>query len=238
MKVKIIALISFLSVLLSFILFCSVFFSVLFDLNYYKSEYVKYNLTKFSMESLAYETNNLFGFFKGTAQLDSDYFSKNEILHLNDVKVLVYKVFILYVCSIAAFICLIILLFKLKLSKKLFLRCLARITIAAGAIGLSCIIIGLIFYKAIGFDFLFSKFHEIFFVGNYSFDPAISNMKYMFPDEFFYDISIRIVLIYAVVLILSLAYGTALYFVLKRPHSKNSIKTPIIRSPNLKSRSR
>ena len=34
---------------------------------------------------------------------------------------------------------------------------------------------------------MFSAFHKVFFTGNYAFDPNVSNMKALFPDEFFFD---------------------------------------------------
>lgn len=173
------------------ILFFSSLFSYLYNLNYYDKKYQQYNVyDRFSREQALSATENLFGFFKSNNELDTDFFNEQEISHLSDVKLLIQKANILYYSSIIIF-WIILLIYYLK-HKKHFVKYFSKVLFYSGICTISLLLITVLIYIATGFNFLFLKFHEVFFVGNYSFDPNISNMKALFPDEFFFDISLAI----------------------------------------------
>src|SRR3989344_1107578 len=67
------------------------------------------------------------------------------------------------------------------------------------------------------FNIVFTKFHEIFFPqGNYMFDPEVSFMKYMFPDEFFVNF---LKTMFCSLLIIAIGFEIA-YFYLKNRAEK------------------
>jgi len=64
---------------------------------------------------------------------------------------------------------------------------------------------------ALSFDALFLAFHEVFFPqGNFLFDPATSNLLTLYPDEYWYGVTLRIGLSFvaASALIAAVAHAT------------------------------
>ena len=172
------------------IIFLSTFFSFLYNINYYEKEYKKYNIyERFSAEKARNETLSLFGYFKSRNKLDGSFFNKNEISHLSDVKMLIDKVSRVY------YICLFLfwgILVYFYLSKT-FISYFGKLLLYSGIFSLSVILLLGFLYLISGFDFLFVRFHEVFFTGNYAFDPDVSNMKALFSDGFFLDICLAVI---------------------------------------------
>ncbi len=176
------------------ILLFSSLFSYIYNLNYYDSEYQKYNIyDRFSKDTALNATKNLMGFFKSRNELDNNFFNAGEISHLADVKHLIKNVSLLYYASLILFWG--ILVYYYFFHKKHFTSFFFRMMILSGLFTLSVFLIFGLLYVTSGFDFIFLKFHQIFFTGNYSFNPNVSNMKAIFPDEFFFDIAFSIFLV-------------------------------------------
>lgn len=174
------------------ILFSSVF-SFIYNLNYYEKKYLQYNVyDRFSEEEARNATNNLFGFFRSQNELDNSFFNEREASHLNDVKILIQNVNLVYILSLFLFWGVLITIYLVN--RKEIVKFFSNLLFYSGIFSLSLIVIFTLLYFITGFDFIFIKFHELFFIGNYSFNPAVSNMKVLFPDEFFQDMGIAIVM--------------------------------------------
>jgi len=158
---------------------------VMFDENFYKKEFLK-NDAYSSFEDADSIGISLISFFEGFEKLPS-MFTKDEALHLVDVRDLVKKGDNLLMFLFAANIILLsFLLFKSEKKKKN----LKKIFICSG----SAILILPLFSILFTFEYLFTKFHHLFFPqGNWMFDIN-SNLIRLFPEQFFYDAFISIIL--------------------------------------------
>ncbi|MBW2987490.1 DUF1461 domain-containing protein [Candidatus Woesearchaeota archaeon] len=117
-------------------------------------------------------------------------FDEAEISHMKDVRNLVGKLNVLFYVLLILF-ALFLIIFLIWFNQKEKYKCLSTSFIYSGLI---CIIIittiGII--AVIDFNLTFILFHKLFFpMGNYTFDPSISLLKQMFPNEFFYNYVIR-----------------------------------------------
>jgi len=84
-----------------------------------------------------------------------------------------------------------------------------------GIISLS--ICGLLFLSLISFENSFNFLHSLFFEpGTWTFDPLVSNMKRMFPDQFFINIAMNIFLTYAFLGALFYSFKPMLAWILRR----------------------
>ncbi|MBN2422038.1 DUF1461 domain-containing protein [Candidatus Woesearchaeota archaeon] len=194
---------------LFFVLFFFSVFYTIYNLPFYEYEYEKYDIySLFGKEKTISVTRNLFNYFKNKEYLDNVFFNEEEISHLYDVKVLINKFYVFYLFNLILFISSLFIVYRLK--KKRFVKNIAKILVYTGLFSVLLIISVFIFYKVTGFYFLFEKFHEILFTGNYSFDPGVSNMKAMFPDGFFMDMSFRIGFIFVLESMIVLLTGIIL----------------------------
>lgn len=182
-------LIPFLVLLLSFRL-------VVFDADFYKSEFEKHGIyEKFDKEADS-AVENLIAYMKSNISL-SDFFNEREKLHMADVKAIVQKLFIsLYILS-----CIILL--SLLYNRTYFFKSLFY-----GGI-LTLIVTPLFFIFAYtSFDFLFYKFHEVSFSNDFwKLNPEVDNLKALMPDSFFYDALLRIFFISSVISVLFVLVG-------------------------------
>jgi integral membrane protein (TIGR01906 family) len=174
------------------IIFVSSLFSYLYNVNYYDRKYQQYDVyERFTREEALNATHNLFGYFRGREELDTDFFNEDEISHLYDVKELIWQTQVVYMISLFVFWGIIggVYIF----SRRVFMSFFPVMLFFAGIFSVSLLLLLGLFYLVFGFDFLFLKFHEILFVDNYAFNPAVSNMKALFPNEFFLDIGRSII---------------------------------------------
>lgn len=168
--------------------FLSPILSNTYDLKKYDSRFQKFGVYNVLEKEVALDkAQNIISFFKSKSNLDNTFFSENEISHLYDVKNILQKSKTTYYFSLfLIWSSLIILAF---LDKKNYFINLSNTTFSLGLIILVMITLFLVLYYLFGFKFVFEKFHHVFFTGNYAFDPHISNLKKLFPDIFFYDVS-------------------------------------------------
>ncbi|MBE3092588.1 MAG: DUF1461 domain-containing protein [Chloroflexi bacterium] len=165
-------------------------------------------------------TEKIFKFFRYESDLDFlDYtiqvrysdesistvaaFGPDEIRHLNDVRKLLVKIFILYCGSIILFVIMTFLLIKKNI--KNFIRNLGVIFIISSTSMLLFIII--LYFLGENFPVLFDNFHMLFFPqGNYAF-PGGSLIITLFPAGFFNDFFIRIILSSTIISVALLVIG-------------------------------
>lgn len=200
----------FLVFLSSFFLFCILIigsFSLMFNYkSFYYSQYEKngvydniaelnnMNITE-SKDYVKDVTENIFDFFKGKSELN--YFSDDEKTHMMDVKFIVSGINFLYYSSTIFFIIIFILLYFLSKKDKLaFIDKLSKILIYGSSASLMFLII-LFLWSVFSFDTLFFLMHLLLFPqGNWMF-PADSLLIILFPERFFFDMTLRI-FVYAI----------------------------------------
>jgi integral membrane protein (TIGR01906 family) len=168
-------LIPFLLLLLSFRL-------VVFDADFYKSEFEKYNIyDRFDKSVADSAVTNLIDYMKSGVPL-SDFFNEKEKAHMVDVRNIIQKFLVLL--YVLAFVVVTLLAYNRKnLFKSLFYD------------GIFTLIILLLFFilSYTFFDFIFHKFHELSFSNDFwMLNPEVDNLKALLPDGFFYDALMRI----------------------------------------------
>ncbi len=124
--------------------------------------------------------------------LPADKLNEREIVHLEDVKkVLVFATFLLYVCIIL-YSALVFFLYKTASSFKSFITLFQR-CLLGGSI-LLLVLLGLSFIIFTSFHEYFNSFHYLFFEeGTWNF-PEDSNLIMTFPEQFFIDAALGIVI--------------------------------------------
>lgn len=195
---------NFLIILSSFFLFCILIFgsfSLMFNYkSFYYSEYenngVYDNIAESNnmniTESRRYVkdiTENIFSFFKGKSELK--YFTDKEKSHMQDVKFVISGINFIYYSSTIFFIIIFIILYIFsKKNKLLFIEHLSKILLYGA--GTALIFLILIFlWIVFSFDTLFLLMHlALFPQGNWMFDSS-SLLITLFPERFFFDISLR-----------------------------------------------
>lgn len=174
-----------------------------FDLDYFEHKYEEYNITKvtgMNNENLMNTTEELLKYLKGDREdiiikanirgEITQVFKEREILHLEDVKALFIKGFLIRNISlIVAFLSLLILLVYEKgaIPKILTISAIYPIVLMA--------ILGMLMKT--DFNKYFTYFHEILFTNDlWLLDPKTEVLIQMYPLEFFYSIAFRIVKLY------------------------------------------
>jgi integral membrane protein (TIGR01906 family) len=140
-------------------------------------------------------TENMMKYFRNTEKLN--YFTETEKSHMADVKHLIRTMqFIYYGAAILSIGLFFYAYRKYKEDKYMFIRILAKSLLYSSIIAGGFLII-LFLLSVFSFDFLFATFHIIFFPqGKWMFDSS-SMLITMFPQQFFFDISLRI-FVYAI----------------------------------------
>lgn len=194
----------------SFFLFCTLIFgsfSLMFNYKeFYYSEYEKNgvyeNVAQMNgmnmTESRAYvkdATENMFKFFKGKEELK--YFNEEEKSHMRDVKFVISGINFIYYSSTIFFIAFFLILYFLsKKDKMSFIEHLYRMILYGSSASLIFLII-IFLWTVFSFGTLFFLMHLILFPqGNWMF-PAGSLLITLFPEQFFFDMALRI-FVYAI----------------------------------------
>jgi len=205
MQWKKISITLLLSISLILVFFTSSFSSVVYDKGLYDEQHEKNDVYSiFGKETADIATDNLISFFKEDEKL-GDFFGEDEKSHLEDVKILFNKTFsLLYISLMTAMLSLIYLIWKKEYK-----------SISSGMIisGIFTIAIVLFFYIAQNnFSQIFQIFHKLFFTGNYTFDPAESNMINLLPQSFFLNMA-YIIFSYSIIKgLVSLVLGIGLKY--------------------------
>lgn len=198
---------TFLIIIQCFSLFISsildVIFYVCFDLNFYKDFYQKENIADYintSSDNLINNTQNLLNYLNKKEQLNTDWFSKKDILHMVDVQNLyTFSHNIMIYCLITFIISTIIIILILRRKSllyitKIFNKVLLLFIVLVG--GLSAVI-------AYNFNSFWIKFHTTLFSNDlWLLSPSESNLIKMVPEEFFINLITKIIIYILILFIL------------------------------------
>jgi integral membrane protein (TIGR01906 family) len=135
-------------------------------------------------------TENVIKYFRNTEELQ--YFTNSEKSHMADVKHLIRTMqFIYYGAAIISIGLFFYCYRKFKDDKYMFIRVLAK-SLLYSSIAAGVFLVLMFLMSVFAFDFLFTMFHLTFFPqGNWMFDSS-SLLITMFPQQFFFDITLRI----------------------------------------------
>ena len=198
---------TFLIIIQCFSLFISsilaVIFYVCFDLNFYKDFYQKENLPSSigtSSDNLINNTQNLLNYLNKKEQLNTDWFSEKDILHMVDVQNLyIFSHSIMIYCFITFILSTIIIILILRGKSllyitKIFNKVLLLFIVLVG--GLSAVI-------AYNFNSFWIKFHTTLFSNDlWLLSPNESNLIKMVPEEFFISLITKIIIYILILFIL------------------------------------
>lgn len=198
---------TFLIIIQCFSLFISsilaVIFYVCFDLNFYKDFYQKENLPSSigtSSDNLINNTQNLLNYLNKKEQLNTDWFSEKDILHMVDVQNLyTFSHNIMIYCFITFILSTIIIILILRGKSllyitKIFNKVLLLFIVLVG--GLSAVI-------AYNFNSFWIKFHTTLFLNDlWLLSPNESNLIKMVPEEFFISLITKIIIYILILFIL------------------------------------
>ena len=181
----------------------AIIFYVCFDLNFYKDFYQKENIADYigtSSDNLINNTQNLLNYLNKKEQLNTDWFSEKDILHMVDVQNLyTFSHNIMIYCLITLIISTIIIILILRRKSllyitKIFNKVLLLFIILVG--GLSAVI-------AYNFNSFWIKFHTTIFSNDlWLLSPSESNLIKMVPEEFFISLITKIITYILIVFIL------------------------------------
>ena len=198
---------TFLIIIQCFSLFISsilaVIFYVCFDLNFYKDFYQKENIADYidtSSDNLINNTQNLLNYLNKKEQLNTDWFSEKDILHMVDVQNLyTFSHNIMIYCFITFILSTIIIILILRGKSllyitKIFNKVLLLFIVLVG--GLSAVI-------AYNFNSFWIKFHTTLFSNDlWLLSPNESNLIKIVPEEFFISLITKIIIYILILFIL------------------------------------
>lgn len=198
---------TFLIIIQCFSLFISsilaVIFYVCFDINFYKDFYQKENIANYidtSSDNLINNTQNLLNYLNKKEQLNTDWFSEKDILHMVDVQNLyTFSHSIMIYCFITFILSTIIIILILRGKSllyitKIFNKVLLLFIVLVG--GLSAVI-------AYNFNSFWIKFHTTLFSNDlWLLSPNESNLIKMVPEEFFISLITKIIIYILILFIL------------------------------------
>lgn len=218
---KIITFISAAALVVMLLLTC-VSQAVFGNMNYFRKEFEKYNVTQnidMEMDDIMYVMDELMDYLHGDREdLEEivtevngetrDFFTEREKTHMADYKVLFDGGFAIRKGAAVVFAALTLLLvFKKKFSLRRFLKyaALFSVIIAAGA-GILAIA------ASIDFNACFIVFHKLFFNNDlWILDPAEDLIINILVEPFFADMALKIALYCAAVLAVIVITGAGIY---------------------------
>lgn len=180
------------------------FFSLTFNFGFYKSIYETQKIySSFQSEDIDIRTQELIGYFRGQNKLEDNFFSSQAKMHLADVKSLLQTISFTnnIIILIVVLICLIFI--KKKMTNTL------KKTLIKGSAFLVLIEILFIASFFLNFNFIFVKFHQIFFRNDLWLFPPEDNLVLLFPISFFVQFAKQLlinILISQVVLLFLIIY--------------------------------
>ena len=218
---KIITFISAAALVVMLLLTC-VSQAVFGNMNYFRKEFEKYNVTQnidMEMDDIMYVMDELMDYLHGDREdLEDivtdvngetrDFFTEREKTHMADCKVLFDGGFAIRKGAAVVFVALTLLLvFKKKFSLRRFLKYAALFSvIIAAAAGILAIA------ASIDFNACFIVFHKLFFNNDlWILDPAEDLIINILVEPFFADMALKIALYCAAVLAVIVITGAGIY---------------------------
>ncbi len=186
------------ALLIPIIIFLYSFNSIVFDRDYYKKEFTKYNVYENLKDYDAEKINDgILDYFisgKNNGLIENDFFNEREKVHLLDVKSIIQEIFSMYHLSIILFILFsIALAFLMELNFKNIFKKFFIISLFGCSI---TFLVGILIYISsnFNFDFVFGIFHKTFFnAGTFIFDPEFERIVVLYPQNLFFDFLSRII---------------------------------------------
>ncbi len=170
-----------------FLLLFVSYYAFAFSSSYYEYHFEKENIVNSDMGI------QVLDFLEGNAKLDTEFFTEKEIAHLEDVKLIMNKVNILFL----ALIILWIFGFRYYDNKK-------EIVKLSGCAGF--LLLGVLLLLLFFFDWSFIVFHKIFFVsGTWQF--ARTNLVLIFTNVYFIETFRNIIVLFGVLCLVSVLVG-------------------------------
>ena len=216
---KIIIFISAAALVVMLLLTC-VSQAVFGNMNYFRKEFEKYNVTQnidMEMDDIMYVMDELMDYLHGDREdLENivtevngetrDFFTEREKTHMADCKVLFDGGFAIRKGAAVVFVTLL-LVFKKKFSLRRFLKYAALFSvIIAAAAGILAVA------ASIDFNGCFIVFHELFFNNDlWILDPAEDLIINILVEPFFADMALKIALYCAAVLAVIVITGAGIY---------------------------
>lgn len=197
--------------IIPFVIILSSASSTAFNRAFYKSEFSKYNPNVEEKEEIS---KNLIFYLKDKDSSENliQNFTKEEISHLKDVKnlaqnsILLLNILMLIAAAIAGIL--------FYLNKKEFLKEIGKAVIESGV--LTIIILIAIYFFLSNFDSAFAGFHNLFFEeGTWTF-PESSLLITLFPEQFWIDVSSRILFIAFISANILILVGVLLLIIFKK----------------------
>ena len=156
---------------------------LVFNHNFYKSEFAKLNIYQqfASRQVVDTQSTNLIRYFCCAQTLDEYFYTQKEILHLADVKNL-----ILLTNTLMVFFSILLLITTLFLIIKKQLKALFK-TYQLSSLATLVIIFVLYLSSKLNFAFIFINFHYLTFRNDYYLLSENSSLLKLFPQQFFVD---------------------------------------------------
>ena len=167
----------------------------------YEKGFDKYNISQTSgitQADLAQVSKEIRGYFNSGAEPlaiktrifgnERDLFSRREIIHMREVKRLVWGVYV--AAGVSAFYLLATAAFFILRRRSRSLTFLATWLLRGGSLTVLLILaVGL--FALVGFDTLFLKFHQLFFANDFwQLNPRTDYLLILFPEDFWFDATI------------------------------------------------
>lgn len=203
------------------------------NFNWYERAYERHNVlpeVDMTMEDLMFVTHEMMEYLVGRrpelsvmTHVDGqyqDFFGEQDRRHMLDVKYLFLGgLTIRTVSIILGVMCLIFLLFTKadlkRLLPKVYQIGVGITVVLFGAFGIA---------SAIDFNWVFIEFHHIFFDNDYwLFDPRYSYMIRVLPEAFFFDMVVRIGVIFAVSVLLFLVASIVIQRIIKKTNKIHTV---------------
>jgi len=174
-------------------------------------------------------TESVFDFFKNNEPFKSfklknsiNFFNENEISHLNDVRILLGRIMIVFYISAALFIILLVLLFEKKYL--FFLKNTALVLVTSSSILLFFLIS--LYILGNNFSGLFESFHLVFFPqGNWEF-PQGALIITIFPFGFFYDFFFRLLMSSFIISLILVVTGVVILTITNKIIKRRTLNGP------------
>ena len=206
---------------------------IIFDETIHKSEFKKYGIyEKFPDEDIDKINSAVLDYFKYEEKniaISNDFFNEKEKTHLIDVKLLVrLALFSLYIGLLMLFLKFLLLVILVRYQKEDLLNYSSFMLAVSGILTIIPTLL-LLFVMKINFNLAFTFFHLISFNNDlWLLDPAVDSLVVIYPEGFFYDMAIKIVLAALIQALALVIIGISLYKIRKRFKNKETISKKII----------
>ena len=194
------------------------FNSVVFDDNFYKKEFLKYDvyetLGDYDIESINNDVLDYLAHGKSDELIENDFFNEREKKHLLDVKTIIQETLMMYYFSITLFILFFIsLAFLMELNFKNIAKRLLIIALSGSSLNFLVGVL-LFFLSNSNFNFVFDAFHKTFFnAGTFIFNPAFENIVALYPQNLFLDALISTIF-GAIITSMAILFFCAMFFII------------------------